>query len=534
MLMPHQQNQLRSFSPHGTLLLLLAAATAILIGGGRLAKRTERVRVVGDRAPVQALAGGMEKELGRLERLYENHLDQLAKTTESLGDDHQGIWQQCKRIIGVSQWSLIHRDTTGGPDIHLPIDVARSRSLPVPTLRANEEGLPHEKVLLSAEELFQPGADASGWIDEPDKPLLFWRRVKEDSAMVLLIDRAPILANLEQWFTQWTDNAFAPLRAAKERVAVTSPSGRAIATLGTAPDAGPDFLLPLRSPFGTWQIAAWDRVETCTVYDAHTQAATLALAVLVALLGIFGFVQQRRMLAIAAQRVSFVNRVSHELRTPLTNILLNLDLVTDALGEGPDAGEPARRLALVSEEAQRLGRLIENVLAFSRGESGQLRPHPRACVPDGIVEAIVQQFAPLFARRDLSIRVTGGVATACLLDADALAQILSNLLSNVEKYVPTGVVEIALQLKNDMLLLTVTDHGPGIPAPAAERVFRPFERLQCRINEGSSGTGLGLSIARDLARSAGGSLRLVPSAAGASFELLLPAPPAPSPRAISA
>lgn len=526
-------NPIRSFFAYGTLLLLLPVAAAIFIGGGRLAKRTERVHVAGGHASVQDLARGMEKELGRLERMYESHLGRIAKTAASLDNDRQGVWKLCHGIVGVSQCSLIHPQARGGPDIHLRIDSARSHNLPEPSLRTNDEGLPHEKVLLSEDELFQPGGDTSGWIDEPGKPLLFWRRTDEDAAVVLLIDPAPILATLDPWFTQWAVNALAVVRASKEPVVIKSPSGRTLAIAGTTPNAGPDFLLPLHSRFGTWQVAVWDRVETRTVYDPDIQSSTLALAVLVALLGIFGFVQQRRMLAVAAQRVSFVNSVSHELRTPLTNILLNLDLVNEALGDEPPAREPARRLALVAEEARRLCRLVENVLAFSRGERGHQRSRPSACIPDSIVAAIVEQFNPSFARRNLSVRVTGEAATTRLLDADAFAQILANLLSNVEKYVPSGIIEIATKLENDMLSLTVTDQGPGIPARAAERIFRPFLCLNSRINEGASGTGLGLFIARELARSAGGSLHLVPSVAGASFHLLLPAPPAHSPDAIS-
>jgi hypothetical protein len=107
-----------------------------------------------------------------------------------------------------------------------------------------------------------------------------------------------------------------------------------------------------------------------------------------------------------------------------------------------------------------------------------------------------------------------------------LAQILANLLSNVEKYVPGGMVEFAATLDADLLAIVVSDEGPGIPAEAAERIFRPFERLDSRVNEGATGTGLGLAIARDLAERMGGSLRLIPSTRGATFELRVPAPPA--------
>jgi signal transduction histidine kinase len=80
----------------------------------------------------------------------------------------------------------------------------------------------------------------------------------------------------------------------------------------------------------------------------------------------------------------------------------------------------------------------------------------------------------------------------------------------------------------------ISDEGPGIPAADAERIFHPFERLGGRVNEGTSGTGLGLAISRDLAAQLGGTLRLLPSDRGASFELRLPAPPAPSLAAIDA
>jgi signal transduction histidine kinase len=104
----------------------------------------------------------------------------------------------------------------------------------------------------------------------------------------------------------------------------------------------------------------------------------------------------------------------------------------------------------------------------------------------------------------------------------------------VEKYVPGGVVEIAGVIDADTLAIVVRDQGPGIPPDAAERIFRPFERLDSRVNEGTSGTGLGLAIARDLAAAMGGTLRLVPSKRGASFELRVPAPPAAPLTAVSA
>ncbi len=142
------------------------------------------------------------------------------------------------------------------------------------------------------------------------------------------------------------------------------------------------------------------------------------------------------------------------------------------------------------------------------------------------MRAVIEQFAAAFLRRGLGVRFVGGAGVACTLDVDAVAQVLANLLSNIEKYVPPGTVDIATNLRGNELTVTVHDEGTGVPAAESERIFRPFERLDGRINEGSSGTGLGLSIARELAVGMGGSLRLVPARVGATFELRVPAYPA--------
>jgi signal transduction histidine kinase len=335
-----------------------------------------------------------------------------------------------------------------------------------------------------------------------------------------------------RWLQSWAEHPFTEVRAAGGPDQFRTSAGRPVTNVGTNDNSPPDLLLPLRSRLGNWELASWDRRETRVHYDPGILAAGSVLAVFIGLLAALIFGQQRRAAALAAQRVSFVNRVSHELRTPLTNILLNLDLATEAVDDAPR--DATRRLDLVQEEARRLGRLIDNVLTFSRHEQGKLRAEPRACVPASVIAAVVEQFAPSFARRSLEVTSTGNATTPCLLDADALAQIVGNLLSNVEKYVPGGIVEIGSGLENGTLIVQVRDEGPGIPPEAAERIFRPFERLDSRINEGASGTGLGLAIARDLAASMGGTLRLAPSERGALFELRVPAPPAPPLQSISA
>jgi len=209
-------------------------------------------------------------------------------------------------------------------------------------------------------------------------------------------------------------------------------------------------------------------------------------------------------------------------------MLLNLDLAAEHVPESS-----VGRLALVREEAGRLGRLIENVLTFSRGEQGKLSLRAHACRPADVLGSVLAQFAPSFERRQITVRREGNDAT-CVLDADALAQVAANLLSNVEKYAPGCEVTVFARCEDERLTMRVADTGAGIPAHAADRVFEPFERLDSRVNEGASGTGLGLAIARDLATRMGGTLRLLPSQRGATFELSVPAPSVPEIRSVDA
>ncbi|MFN7563293.1 MAG: sensor histidine kinase, partial [Prosthecobacter sp.] len=293
--------------------------------------------------------------------------------------------------------------------------------------------------------------------------------------------------------------------------------GAVLHRAGTVPESPPDVLMSIGSRFGGWQLASWDARESRVTYDTPILASSMALGVLIVLGGLSMDAQQRRAAKMAAQRVSFVNRVSHELRTPMTNILLNLDVIEESL---PEASQD--RFGLIREEAGRLSRLIENVLTFSKSEEGRLKLQNGPSRPAEVVEKVLRQFEPALARRGISLTHTHeGSRDEIVLDADALAQITANLLSNVEKYAPNAPASLRTTQNEREFTLTVCDGGPGIAEKDAERVFEPFERLDDRVSAGVSGAGLGLSIARDLATRMGGELRLAAVEKGACFEFKL-------------
>nr|MDQ3624760.1 HAMP domain-containing histidine kinase [Verrucomicrobiota bacterium] len=397
--------------PRLTLLLLVGTALVVLAGGVQVARQEEKIRVDRDRESVRRFAGDLQAELQRLERLYENHLTRITRTAPR--NDPFETRRIAERIVGVRQFSVLRAGGQSRADDHIRIEPASGQRIPMPMFSVPRAGLVGEPVLVPETTLLNAGYGEWDWIDEPGKPLMFWMNHARSEAVVLLIDRSEVRAAIQRWLEGWAPKVFEPVRVAGGPDELRNESGSILMRAGEPARDRPDLLLPVRSRFGSWDLASWDRRETRIRYDPVAMTASAAIAVFLALLGVAVFVQQKRALQLAAQRVSFVNRVSHELRSPLTNILLNVDLAADAVHD--DKSDTGRRLALVQEEARRLGRLIDNVLTFSRREQGApLRLEAHACIPNNVIGAVVEQFASSLARGAIELRRTGRADTACL------------------------------------------------------------------------------------------------------------------------
>lgn len=512
--------------PRTTLSILLSAAAMLLLLGSIIARREAHLPLDRDRKPTRRFADDLQHELHRLERLYDTRLTRIARSVPL--NDRQAVWAACDEVVGLRQCSLIHPRADATLDWHLPIESPRDVPWPAPAFFTVPGGIPRPTVTLAEADL-QQAPDDSGWIDEPGKPLLFWFRRSPSEFIVLLIDGDAVAAAFGTWLQDWLPANFAPLRAAGGPDWLFDPSGIVASRTEASALSRPDLILPVRTRFGEWQLASADRYRTEVSYHLPTLATSAAVAVVIAVVGLLAYYQQRAALRAAEDRVSFVNAVSHELRAPLTNILLNSELARESLGT--DDGEADRRIGLVREEAGRLSRLIENVLTFAGRRPAA--PATQVCAPSSLVRSAVAQFLPSFTRRGISVEYASQFDEPLLLDTDAIAQVVSNLLSNVEKYADGAPVRIDVAYTTGKLEIVVADRGPGIAPADAERIFQPFERIDTRVNTGTSGTGLGLAISRDLARRMGGELRLLPAEHGAAFLLSVPAPLATPPQALA-
>ena len=236
--------------------------------------------------------------------------------------------------------------------------------------------------------------------------------------------------------------------------------------------------------------------------------------------------QLRREIRFARQRSDFVSGVSHELRTPLAQIRLFGE--TLMLGRVRSGDEARRAAEVIVQESRRLSQMVDNVLLFSRAGRGlvtvQREPAQVATVLGGAVDA----FRPQAAAKQVTIEldVNPDVGTR-LVDANALRQVLLNLLDNAVKYGPRGqVIRIRAAMEERLLRLDVEDSGPGVPEPDVNRVWEPFWRAS---GSAEGGTGLGLAIVRDLAAGHGGSARVERAASGgARFVVTFDAPLQPA------
>ncbi|MGO8838787.1 MAG: sensor histidine kinase [Limisphaerales bacterium] len=280
-----------------------------------------------------------------------------------------------------------------------------------------------------------------------------------------------------------------------------------------------------------WEVAAYLVNPAQLTRAAHTAKLTLGLlvAVLVLAIGVGSWLIVSSLnaeLKLARQKTDFVSNVSHELKTPLTSIRMFSEL----LAEGRVADQIKQRsyLNIITAEAARLTRLINNVLDFARMERGEKKYNFQPCDLNEIVRGVARTFRPHLEAAGFKFNCTlPDLAVPLRGDADALAQIIVNLLSNAEKY-SNGGREIILQLDRHESPLPhaevrVLDRGAGVPRGSEEKVFEKFYRAHDSLGSGVQGSGLGLTIARQIARAHGGDVVYETRAGGGScFILRLP------------
>lgn len=199
-------------------------------------------------------------------------------------------------------------------------------------------------------------------------------------------------------------------------------------------------------------------------------------------------------------RAALFSSVTHDLRTPLASITAS---VTSLLGEEAEFSPEDRTdlLETIRQEAERLNRLVGNLLDLSRIRAGALNPARSRASIEEVVESVVARLQPLLARHEVRLRLREDLPDIPI-DVVQIDQVLTNLLENAVKFSPPSApIAVSAARWRDAVEVRVADRGIGIPAEDRERVFEPFVRAD---HETTTGSGLGLSISRAIVESHGG------------------------------
>jgi signal transduction histidine kinase len=229
---------------------------------------------------------------------------------------------------------------------------------------------------------------------------------------------------------------------------------------------------------------------------------------------------------LSERRAAFVSAVTHELRTPLTTFQMYAEMLAD--GMVTEESQRAEYLATLRREASRLIHLVENVLSYARLERGRANHRMERLTAGELVDRVVPRLSDRARQSGMELRIempAPVTSEVVCTNPGVVEQILFNLVDNACKYAKQADdrrIHLGSQLGRGHLELTVRDHGPGVAARSARRVFRPFCKSARDAAESAPGVGVGLALSRRLARQLGGELSLVSvNGRGASFLLVL-------------
>lgn len=291
--------------------------------------------------------------------------------------------------------------------------------------------------------------------------------------------------------------------ASPEVASQEAASQEAASQEATQPEDDHVFVHRFAEPFG--EVAALVRMaplpEVSATFWIYAFSTLLALASTVGLFAVYKMVAV--VVDFAERRQGFVSAVTHELKTPLTSIRMYGEMLRD--GAVPDEAKRQHYYRTITAEAERLTRLLQNVLELARLEKGE-RPMSFAVGPvEGILDDVVDVLGPHAAKLGFNLRLDiEPDLPEVRYDRDALLQVMLNLVDNALKYSKDATdkeVVLGCHRLGDGVALTVTDHGPGVAREHLGKIFEPFYRGEDEMTRRTKGTGIGLSLVLGLVES---------------------------------
>lgn len=272
----------------------------------------------------------------------------------------------------------------------------------------------------------------------------------------------------------------------------------------------------LSYPLNNWQINYYAQVPSSLTIYLWGGAIVSFLLIFVGVIMFSLYREYTQANRQALQQVNFVSQVSHELKTPLTNITLYAELLSEEFEQSNV--EQKAYTDIIIQESQRLSRLIQNILSFTKTPKVYLKLFDLS----EILQELATSFTPSFNSKEIELIVTIPQNIMIVSDADRVIQIICNFLSNAEKYAFQGKrIDLCVLVDSIYIDINVRDYGIGIANKEQEVIFKPFYRIKSSITEGVAGTGIGLTIAKQLAISIDAKILITNMQPGACFTLRL-------------
>ncbi|GGW79313.1 response regulator [Alteromonas halophila] len=225
--------------------------------------------------------------------------------------------------------------------------------------------------------------------------------------------------------------------------------------------------------------------------------------------------------AASVAKTQFLANMSHEIRTPMNGIIGNCELLREqALPPASDA-----RVNVIAQSAMNLLTILDNILDWSKIESGKMRVDNHATQLTPLLASACELYRQKAAQKqvNISLDIDPSVPAWVLIDSGKLSQVLNNLLSNAVKFTTQGTIRVLATYTSAMLKIAVTDTGVGIQREKQLTIFEQFEQADASTTRLFGGTGLGLAISRGLVDAMKGNISVSSTPGqGSCFSVIIP------------